>query len=369
MKALIFGAGMMGRALAHDLKKSKIETVIADSDKKRAETLAAQVKGEAAVCDVTDRKAAFSLMRDCDVAVSAVPYFLNYELAQAAIEAGCHFCDLGGNNDIVNAELSLHEKAVLRDVLIIPDCGLSPGMSNVICALGIQEVDGKEVHIRVGGLPQNPKPPLNYTLVFSIHGLINEYVEPAVVVRNGKIQQIEPLTEIEEINFPPLGILEAFATSGGTSTLPRTYKGRLKELDDKTIRYKGHCALMRALLEAGMFSEEPVFLNTLPVKPRDITAKVLEGVLSHQDKDVVLVRITVKGEKGEIIYEMVDYYDEDLKMTAMARTTAFPTSVIAQMMADGTIEERGALPPERVVPGKKFMEEIKKRGIEIREIH
>lgn len=366
MKALVLGAGMMGKALAYDLKRNNFETVISDVDRKKAEEVAAYIRGESVCCDVTDEKAVLALMKDCDVAVSAVPYFFNYQLAQSAAEAGCHFCDLGGNNNIVNQELSLHKKAAGNDVLIVPDCGLAPGMTNVIAALGIQETYAEEVHIRVGGLPQNPKPPLNYTLVFSVHGLLNEYKEPAVIIRNGRIQEVESLTETEEIDFPPIGVLEAFQTSGGTSTLPQTYKGKLQELDYKTIRYKGHCAKIKALFDVGMCSEGLIEVGPCTVSPREVLSKVLEKTLPHQEKDMVLVRVTAKGET-EKVYEMIDYYDESLNMTAMARTTAFPTSIIAQMMAKGTITERGAAPPERVVPGRQFMEELKKRQIIIHE--
>lgn len=365
MKALVLGAGMMGKALAYDLEKSNFTTVTADMDKQKADEVAEFTGCEGLTLDITS-DSVNPLMEECDVAVSAVPYFFNYELAKTAVKAGCHFCDLGGNNDIVNKELSLHEKAVENDVIIIPDCGLAPGMTNVIAALGIQETNATEVHIRVGGLPQNPKPPLDYTLVFSVHGLLNEYKEPAVVIRNGGIQEVESLTEIEEIDFPPIGVLEAFQTSGGTSTLPQTYRGRLEELDYKTIRYKGYCAKMKAIFDVGMCSEDPIEVGSCTVKPRDVLSAVLEKVLPHQEKDMVLLRVTAVGDVTKS-YEMIDYYDEDLGMTAMARTTAFPTSVIAQMMADGTISQKGALPPERAVPGRKFLEELKKRKIIIGE--
>jgi lysine 6-dehydrogenase len=298
--------------------------------------------------------------------VSAVPYFFNYALAQAAVEARCHFCDLGGNHTVVTQELSLHTKALHNDVLIVPDCGLAPGMANVIVASGIAETNAAEVHIRVGGLPQNPVPPLNYTLLFSVHGLLNEYIEPAVVIRNGNLQTVESLTEVEEIDFSPIGILEAFQASGGTSTLPKTYKGKLSELDCKTIRYKGYCAKMKALLEVGMSSEDPIPIGTCAVTPREVLSRVLERTLPHQDKDVALLRVTTRGDT-EKVYEMVDYYDETMKMTAMARTTAFPTSVIAQMIAHGTIAERGAFPPEQVVPAQEFIKELKRRQIIIQE--
>jgi lysine 6-dehydrogenase len=365
MKALVLGAGMIGKAIAYDLNRNT-ETILADIERQHVEMIAQQLGCEGVVCDVTDKEALFNLMTDCDVTVSAVPYFLNYDLAHTALKAGCHFCDLGGNYDIVNQELSLHKEAVRENVLIIPDCGVAPGMSNIIAAHGIEEVDGTKVYIRVGGLPQNPKPPLHYALVFSVHGLISEYVEPAIVIRNGKIREVEPLTEIEEIDFPPVGILEAFLTAAGTSTLPYTYKGKLKELDEKTIRYKGHCAIMRTLLEMGMFSEEPVHSGSCSITPRAVLSEVLERILPHEDRDMVLLRVTVKGDSEEKIYEMIDYFDEDLQMTAMARTTAYPASIVAQMMGRGTISKRGVLPPEQAVPGNEFMKELERRKISIR---
>jgi lysine 6-dehydrogenase len=364
MKAVVLGAGMMGKALAYDLKKSACETIIADVDKKRVETAAKDMNCHGIICDVSQETEVIAVLKDCDVAISAVPYFFNVRLAHAAIKAGCHFCDLGGNTSIVMEELSLHEQAAKNDILIIPDCGLAPGMANVIAGLSIKETQAHTVHIRVGGLPQNPQPPLNYTLLFSVHGLINEYREPAAVIRNGKIQTVKPLSELEEIRFPPFGVLEAFQTSGGTSTLSHTYSNVLTELDYKTIRYPGYCAKMKAISEMGMFSEEPIEVNGCMVTPRAVLSKILEHALPHQDKDVVLFRICARGEE-EIVYEMVDYYNEPLQMTAMARTTAFPTSIIAQMMVD-TIAERGAFPPEKVVPGHEFIKELSKRDIIIK---
>ncbi|MBU6996331.1 MAG: saccharopine dehydrogenase NADP-binding domain-containing protein [Theionarchaea archaeon] len=368
MKVLLLGAGMMGRALAHDLTGNGVETFIADANPQLVEAIRELTGAEGAVLDVTDRDSVVRQMADCDVAVSAVPYFLNLDLASAAIEAGCHFCDLGGNTDIVTQELALHESAERADVLIVPDCGLAPGMSNVLTALSIEELNASEVAIRVGGLPQNPQPPFNYTLVFSVHGLLNEYIEKAVVIRKGVIQKRESLTEVEDIEFSSFGTLEAFLTSGGTSTLVNTFGGRLEELDCKTIRYQGYCEKMKTLLDAGLGSEEPVSVGKCMVKPRDVLGRVLERVLPHQDEDVVLMRITARAETREMILEMVDYYNQEDEMTAMARTTAYPTSVIAQMMGNGTITARGALPPEKTVPGRPFIEELKKRDIIIREI-
>jgi lysine 6-dehydrogenase len=366
MKILVLGSGMMGSALAYDLKKNGCEPILVDTEKKRVKSVAESIEAPYVTVDVSDQEAVKPLMEACEVAISAVPYFYNEQLAGTAVDAGCHFCDLGGNNEVVARELSMNEKAQENDVLIIPNCGLAPGMANVIAAQGIEEMDATHIHIRVGGLPQDPHPPLDYTLVFSVHGLLNEYIEPAVVIRNGEIREVPSLTEIEEIDFPPIGLLEAFQTSGGTSTLPQTYHGRLQELDYKTIRYRGHCEKMKVLVDIGMCSEESLSIGTYQVKPRDVLSKVLERVLPHEEKDMVLMRITAWGGKGRKVYEMIDYFDEESNITAMARTTAFPTSIIAQMIASDTIAERGAYPPERVVPPRPFIEELKKRNIIIK---
>ncbi|MBU7032058.1 MAG: saccharopine dehydrogenase NADP-binding domain-containing protein [Theionarchaea archaeon] len=366
MKILVLGSGMMGSALAYDLKTSGYEPLIVDLEKKRAKSVAKSIDAPYAIADVSDQKAIKPLMEECVVAISAAPYFYNEQLAGTAIDTGCHFCDLGGNNEVVTRELSMNDRAREKDVLIIPNCGLAPGMANVIAAQGIEEMDATHIQIRVGGLPQNPQPPLDYTLVFSVHGLLNEYIEPAVVIRNGEIREVPSLTETEEIDFPPIGILEAFHTSGGTSTLPQTYYGRLQELDYKTIRYQGHCEKMKVLVDIGMCSEESLSIGTYQVKPRDVLSKVLERVLPHEEKDMVLMRITARGKKGKKVYEMIDYFDKESHITAMARTTAFPTSIIAQMIASGIITDRGACPPEKIVPPRLFIDELEKRNIIIK---
>ena len=164
------------------------------------------------------------------------------KLARAAIEARTNFCDLGGNNSVVDSELALDAQARAAGINIIPDCGLAPGMVSVLAAHGaarFRRLD--ELHIRVGGLPQKPRPPLDYQIVFSVEGLINEYVERARVIRDGEIIEVESMTEVESLQFPaPFGQMEAFQTSGGTSTLPETFLGRIRELDYKTIRYTGN---------------------------------------------------------------------------------------------------------------------------------
>lgn len=358
MSAVILGGGMMGLAIAYDLIKNNVSVTIADINENCLDGMP-YVKEHVnfILLDANDDEAVKKVMKGNDIAISALPYDFNYNLAKNAIECKTHFCDLGGNIHMVEKEISLHEKARNADVIIIPDCGLAPGITNVISSYFIKKIpDIEEIHIRVGGLPQKPEPPLNYALFFSIHGLVNEYVEKARILRGGEIVEVESLEGLEEIIFPSFPPLEAFYTSGGTSTLPETFKGTLKELDYKTIRYEGHCEKMRLFKDLGFFDEDV----------RTATEKILEKNLKKNVKDVVLVRVTGIG-KEERKIEFVDYFDESKKISAMMRTTGFSTAIIAQMIINEIITKRGVLPPERCVPHEIFFNELKKRGIKIKE--
>jgi len=322
--------------------------------------------------DVTDHDRVVEVMRGNDAAVSCVPYRFNYGLAKAAVEAGCSLVDLGGNNDVVQEELALDKAARRAGVTIIPDCGLAPGLVSVLSADALGRFDRvDELHLRVGGLPLHPRPPLDYMMVFSAAGLINEYFEPAVVIRGGKVRTVGSLDEIEEIEFPkPFGKLEAFNTSGGTSTLPRTLLGKVKELDYKTIRYKGHCERVRLLRDLGLFDASPVALEGGgTVAPRAVMEALLSERLSFGEDDVVLVRVQAVGSKGgrrrTLAYTIIDHGDRAAGLTAMMRTTAFPASIVAQMVASGEISQKGALPQELVVPTASFLEQLARRGIEV----
>lgn len=377
MRILVLGAGRMGLGAAYDLAHSPaVEAVtVADLDLERARAVAARA-GRARVtprqADVTDQGQMVALMRGHDAVISCVVYHFNPELARAAIEAGVNFCDLGGNHDVVAAELALDEAARAAGINIIPDCGLAPGMVSILVAQGAARFERlDEIHIRVGGLPQQPRPPLNYQIVFSVEGLINEYVERARVVRAGKIMEVDSLTEIELFDFPPFGQMEAFHTSGGTSTLPETFRGRVEELDYKTIRYPGHCEKFKTLVDLGLASSDEITVGGVAIRPRHLLAELLLRHLPADEPDVVLVRIefcgVLAGTRQTLRYEIVDSFDEQTGLSAMMRTTAFPASIIAQMMARGEIKQKGAIPQERCVPPEAFVRELEQRAIHVSE--
>jgi lysine 6-dehydrogenase len=379
MKILVLGAGRMGLGAAYDLAHNSADVravTVADLDPERARAVAAAVgsaKLAPAGVDVNDHRRTVALMRGHDAVISCVTYFHNLQLARAAIEARAHFCDLGGNNAVVASELALDAEARAARINIIPDCGLAPGMVSVLAAHGAARFDQLEaIHIRVGGLPQQPRPPLNYQIIFSVEGLINEYVERARVIRGGQIVEVESLTEIEALSFPaPFERMEAFQTSGGTSTLPDTFHGRLQELDYKTIRYPGHCEQFKLLVELGLAASEEIDLDGARVRPRRLLGELLTRRLPAGEPDVVLIRLAFRGRnagrEARLRYDIIDRFDERTGLSAMMRTTAFPASVIAQMMARGETTERGARPQELVVPPDKFVAALAARGIRISE--
>ncbi|MEW6411806.1 MAG: saccharopine dehydrogenase C-terminal domain-containing protein [Candidatus Zixiibacteriota bacterium] len=375
MKIAVIGAGLMGRAAVYDLARAEgVEKVgVYDIDARLAKEIAdgyGDGKAESGFLDAGDEKAALECLKQYDAAVSCVTYKYNPGLTRAAIAAGCHMVDLGGNNDAVNTQLDMNDEAEKAGVIIIPDCGLAPGMVAVIAADGISKLDHvRSLKIRVGGLPQSPRPPLNYQMVFSAEGLINEYWEPCVILEDGKKKTVNPMTAVESLEFDGIGELEAFYTSGGTSTLPETYKGKIDFLDYKTIRYPGHCKLFKTMLEIGLASRQKIEVDGQMVEPRAVFKAVLDKNLTLGGLDLVLVRLTLEGEKDgqdkTIVYEIVDRQDTKTGLTAMMRTTSFPAAIITWMAAAGQISERGCKPQEIAVKPSLFLPQLKKRGINL----
>lgn len=375
MKILVLGAGRMGQGAVFDLVRNSPDVsavTIADADLAKAKAIAESFteKPVAAVAfEAGDETAAVELMRGHDAVISCVNYWYNVSLSRAAIAAGSNFCDLGGNNTIVDQQLALDAEARGAGVNIIPDCGLAPGMVSILAMHGAAQFEEvEEIHIRVGGLPQKPEPPLDYQLVFSVEGLINEYIEPARVIRDGKIVEVESMTEIEKLAFNGFPALEAFQTSGGTSTLPETFRGKIRELDYKTIRYAGHCAKFKAMIDIGLCSSDEVATSDGNFVPRKVFGKLLELNLPADGPDYVLVRVDVVGDGGKRFrMDIVDRQDEANNISAMMRTTAFPASIIAQMMAKGDVSTRGATPQEKAIEPQKFLAELRRRGIAVEE--
>lgn len=378
----ILGAGRQGACAAWGLAQhGDAESItLADVDESVAAAAAKRVNGllgrdviRAARLDASDPVTTQTLLRGHHAALSCVPYFLNVDVARAAVEARVHFCDLGGNTDVVERELALHPEAAKRGLSLIPDCGLAPGLGNTLAALAVEQFDTDiSVHVRCGGLPQNPHPPLSYMLVFSIHGLINEYTGEAEYLRGGKIVRIPTISEFEPIDIGgTLGMLQCAVTSGGTSTAPKSFLGRVKDYDYKTIRYPGHWDRIRTLLDLGLLDAAPVSVGPNSIRPRDVLAACLIPRLTFRgEKDLVILRVWGEGKKAgkpkRVQYDVLDYGDEATGFTAMERTTAFPAALVAHMMAAGETM-RGAIPLETAVPARAHVDRLKSWGISILE--
>jgi lysine 6-dehydrogenase len=311
-------------------------------------------------------------MAEYDAVLNALPYYFNEAVTRAAIESGCHAADLGGNTDIVFAQKRLSPEAEARGVSVIPDCGLAPGMVNILAAEGIRRLDRTgSVKVYVGGLPQHPEPPLNYQIVYSLEGALDYYSTPSWVLRGGKAVRVEALSELESLEFPaPVGTLEAFHTGGGISTLPFGFEGRIDTMEYKTLRYPGHAAIMRPIRDLGLISNAPLKVKGKDVVPRDVFIAAVEPRLRKPDSpDLVALRVLVSGEKDgkpeTVRFELLEFFDPTEGISAMMRTTGFSLALTGIMQAQGTIPS-GVHTPDEVVPFSQYVEGLARFGVVIR---
>lgn len=380
MKVGVLGSGLMGKETARDLVSSEGVTAVglADIELSRAQSVVDQLNSSkltAYQVDASNTEELANYMKQFDVIVNALFYSFNEIVAKTAIEVGVHSVDLGGHiGHMTDKVLALKEQAEAANVTLIPDLGVAPGMINILSGYGASKLDEvKSIKLYVGGIPLRPDPPIEYNHVFSMEGVFDHYTDPSFIVRNGVGQEVPSLSEIEEIHFAKFGPLEAFHTSGGTSTLSISYP-ELETLEYKTIRYKGHAEKFQLLVDLNLTrSDYEVEVKGEKINPREVLLKVLEPIVELGDKDdVVLLKVLVSGDKDGVEttyeYEMSTYKDRENNVTAMARATANTISIAAQMIGNGTITKRGVYPPEQVVPGKEYIEEIAKRGVNIEEV-
>ncbi|MGE7842507.1 saccharopine dehydrogenase family protein [Lysinibacillus sp. NPDC093712] len=379
MKVVVLGAGLMGKEVARDLiKNNNVERVIlgdidVNTAQKFVDTLNTD-KVEVVELHAESDDSLTSVIAKGNVVVNALFYSFNERVARAAIEAGVHSVDLGGHiGGVTDNILALHEEAKAKGVTIIPDLGVAPGMVNILAGYGATKLDEVEsIKLYVGGIPTEPKPPLHYTRVFSLDGVFDHYTQPSKMIQKGKLEEVPSLSGIEPIYFDGFGVLEAFYTSGGISTLYKTFPN-VHTLEYKTIRYKGHAEKFKLLADLGFLdANNNVELENQEVPVRAVVREALKKKLELGTKpDAVLLRVIVAGEKAQqqvtYEYEMVVRKDMTINETAMARATANTISVVAQMIGDGLITERGVFAPETIVPGEPYIKEMAKRGVVIKE--
>lgn len=384
-RLIVLGAGKMGRVAARALLETPGQAVTLTDVREDVLDTAKQEIGaligsqalkflETRRLDASDEDQVVRALMGHDVVLNALYFTFNETVARAAITAGVHYTDLGGHVMGVTARvLALSEAAKAKGVTLIPDLGVAPGMINVLAGYGARDMETVEtIRIYVGGIPLQPKPPFGYAHVFSLEGLFDHYEDEAEIIREGHRVRVPALSEIETVYFPNFGPLEAFHTAGGTSTLIDTFRD-VHHLMYKTVRYPGHAAQMQLLKTLGFFDREKnVMIDTIQTKirPRDVLLAMLEKTLDlGEDDDVVVLRVhvqgVVQGKKMERCYETITFRHPHTHVTAMAQTTAYSLVVVAEMLARGEIETYGALPPERSVPGKTYIERMEARGVSI----
>lgn len=380
MKYAVLGSGMQGVAGAYDLAKfgNAEKVFLSDTNEKQSKVGAEKINTllkknivEPVTLDVQNESALKTFLSPVDAVLSAVPYYLNPQIAKAAVETKTHFNDLGGDTPTVRKELELDKHAKEAGVSIIPDCGVMPGMGNHFAVHAIEQMETcEEVQVRCGGLPQQPKPPLGYKLVFSLEGLLNNYFGKAWIIRNSKVAEVDTFDGYEEIEFPqPLGKCEAFTTTGATSTCPWTFEGKIKTWEYKTVRYKGHYEKIQTLRALGLLETKPVYVKGTNVIPRDLACAVIAPKISFpDDPDLIVLRTTCTGTKNgkkiKITYDVLDYQDQATGFSAMARCTAFSATIVTAMMAHGETP-KGAIPIEKSVNQTNYINELKRRGIKV----
>lgn len=379
MRMLVLGAGLQGSACAYDLlQNERVERVILadvrlDHLPEFIERYRNDVRLELRQIDARDASTVRSVMTGVDACMNALPYYFNLDVSRIAVESGVHCSDLGGNTAIVFDQMKLHEAAEKSNVSVVPDCGLAPGMINILAEAGISQLDQTDsVKLFVGGLPQDPQPPLNYQIVYSLEGVLDYYTTPSWVVRDGEPKQVEALSEIENVRFDdPVGTLEAFHTAGGLSTMAWRYKGRIRTMEYKTLRYPGHADIMRAIRGLGLLDLTPVTVKGAAVVPRDVFIACAEPKLRKpQGQDMVALRVVVEGRKDgqakRVTYDLVDRYDAKNGISAMNRTTGYSLSITGQLQADRKVKP-GVFTPDQAINADLYIQELGKRGIEIRQ--
>ncbi|ANU27370.1 saccharopine dehydrogenase family protein [Planococcus versutus] len=379
MKIVVLGAGLMGKQAARDLiAGDAVEKVyLADRNIDQANIFKEKLgsdKLEVIQVDASNDENLAAAISKGDIVINALFYTFNEKVAATALQCGVHSVDLGGHiGGATDAVLKMHEKAQKKGVTLIPDLGVAPGMINILTGYGASKLNQvSDIRLFVGGIPVHPEPPLEYNHVFSLEGVFDHYTDKSHVLRDGKLVEVESLSEIEYVQFEDFGELEAFHTSGGTSTLTETFSD-INSLEYKTLRYKGHAAKVKLLVDLGLTDRtKTVTIDNREVNLRSVLKAVLEPITELGEKqDAVVLRVIVSGVKDdeEITYEynMVTVKDQETGVTAMARATAYTISVVAQMIGKGIIDKRGAYPPEMIVPGKEYIAEMAKRGVEIKE--
>jgi len=371
LKVLVVGAGKVGSEIARDLaRSSEVDSVIvADAQPKNLKNIRGHEKIKTRRLDISQRKPLLDTMRQVDLICGALPGRLGFQLMTYAVEAHRDLVDISYTPE---NPFKLHSKARDQENIVVPQCGVAPGFTNMCVGDASRRLGTMtKVRVFVGGLPQKPTPPLNYRIVFSLEDVINEYSRPARIIEDGKEKMVDALSGRGFLNFPKVGRLEYFITDG-LGSLPRSFP-KVREMFEYTLRYPGHAEMMNTLRILGFFNREGVQVNGSTVIPRKLSIALLRGGMSlGRPEDLLALRVEVEGPSGKrslLNYRILDYYNSKSKVSAMARTTAYPCTSVALLVGQKKLRSVGVVPPEKIAMDPSHfgfvLSRLRSRGVKV----
>jgi saccharopine dehydrogenase-like NADP-dependent oxidoreductase len=350
LKVLVVGSGKVGSEIARDLaRSSEVDSVtVADVQPNNLKNVRGYEKIRTRRLDISQRKPLLDTMRRVDLICGALPGRLGFQLMTYAVEAHRDLVDISYAPE---NPFKLHSKARDQENIVVPQCGVAPGFTNMCVGDASRRLGTiTKVRVFVGGLPQRPTPPLNYRIVFSLEDVINEYSRPARIIQNGEGKTVDALSGRGFLNFPGVGKLEYFITDG-LGSLTRSFP-KVREMLEYTMRYPGHAEMMNTLRILGFFDRKEMQVNGLSFAPRKLSIALLKGAMSlGPHEDLLALRVEVEGTLGKkslLIYRILDYYDPKGKVSAMARTTAYPCTSVALLVGQKKLRSVGVVPPEKI---------------------
>jgi lysine 6-dehydrogenase len=364
MQIAILGAGMVGRAMAIDLAKNYLVTSFDVSEQSLASLNQKDRSIHTIKTDLSDYTNYRTLLKDFDFVISAVPGFMGYKTLEAVIKAQKNVADI---SFFPEDALQLDILAKQYNVTAIVDCGVAPGMSNLILGYHNARMKIDSFECMVGGLPKKRIQPFEYKAPFSPIDVLEEYTRPARYIENGNMVTRPALSDAELIDFEKLGTLESFNTDGLRSilfTMPH-----IPNMKEKTLRYPGHIDIMKGLIKAGFLNTTPINFKGQQIAPLEFTSALLfdQWKLGATEEEFTLMSIVIKGEGKTIQYELYDEYDHSTQTSSMSRTTGYTCTAALNMLANGLFAAKGVFPPELVGNDEScfdfIMEYLKQRGV------
>lgn len=377
MKITVLGAGSIGAAVARDLARHPDVSLVQVCDQRARALSLVQPrilggKVRTFQVDARDPLTLRPILVGSDCIVASMPSAMSPELARLALDLGIHFVDMGGPDAVVEQMLALDAEARERGVWIVPNCGITPGLVNVLCLHGLDQFEQVEAaQVRVGDVPIQPREPFRFAVSWSVDKVIDDYTAPVEVLRDGERTTVAPLSEVETVCFDaPFGTMEAFHANGGQTPLAASLAGRIDCLDHKLVRWPGHADQMRFLLALGFGDDRIIDVRT-HLTYRDVLLRSMRQHLAVDEPDALLLRVLVRGTSGghprTLVYELHQEFDTESGTTAIRRATAIVTSALVTMLASGKLPGGGAAPPELVVDRGAYLDAVRADGLAIEE--